>query len=160
MVGVDAHMSLLYTEHGDSAPTLTDIMVFLTGCDAPPPLGFGDVEPSIAFSSVLSLPTVSTCSLTLPLPLDFPTDFASFKEKMDFAILGSQGFFWTTLMLHAHISYNIIAAEVTMTLYCNSSVHVRRCFQLSISNCDKLRYIRHKLQCSFKQIDSILITGC
>lgn len=69
---ISAHVSLS-TEHGDSAPTLTDVMVFLTGCDVPPPLGFGDVEPSVTFSSALSLPTVSTCSLTLTLPLDFPT---------------------------------------------------------------------------------------
>lgn len=38
-------------------------------------------------------PTVSICSLTFYIPWNFPTDFESFKEIMDFAILGSQGFF-------------------------------------------------------------------
>ena len=37
-------------------------------------------------------PTVSICSLTFYIPWNFPTDFESFKERMDFAILGSQGF--------------------------------------------------------------------
>ena len=70
-------------------------MVFLTGCDCIPPLGFGLAEPSITFSTDAVLPTVSTCSLTLRFPLNFPTKFDLFKEKMDFAVLGSQGFFGT-----------------------------------------------------------------
>lgn len=77
----------------DSSPSLKDVMVFLTGCDSVPPLGFGDVEPSVHFSGDNVLPTVSTCSLTLRFPLSFPTIFEKFKENMDFAILGSQGFF-------------------------------------------------------------------
>lgn len=74
------------------SPTLQDVMVFLTGCDCIPPLGFGDVLPSIEFDAVSTLPTVSTCALTLHLPLNSPTVFEDFKEKMDLAILGSQGF--------------------------------------------------------------------
>ena len=74
------------------APSMKDILVFLTGCDSIPPLGFGDNSPKIIFTHAV-LPTVSTCSLTLRLPLSLPKEFNQFKEKMDFAILGSQGFF-------------------------------------------------------------------
>ena len=70
-------------------------MVFLTGCDSVPPLGFGDVTPEIQFSDDAALPTVSTCSLTFSLPRNFPTEFEQFKEKMELAVLGSQGFFGT-----------------------------------------------------------------
>ena len=80
--------------HGDqSSPTLRDVMVFLTGSDCVPPLGFGDVTPSILFTDDAVLPTVSTCSLTLRFPRTFLSEFEQFKEKMDFVILGSQGFF-------------------------------------------------------------------
>ena len=57
-----------------------------------PPLGYGEnVSPSILFVDDAVLPTVSTCSLTFRLPIDLCD--AKFKEKMDLAILGSQGFF-------------------------------------------------------------------
>ena len=82
-------------ESGQSCPTMKDIMVFLTGCDTIPPLGFSDAAPAILFSDVGVLPTVSTCCLTLTFPRSFPTEFHVFKEKMNLAILGSQGFFGT-----------------------------------------------------------------
>ena len=75
------------------SPTLQDVMVFLTGCDSVPPLGFGDSTSSIHFSESGEWPTASTCALSLTFPLNFPTDTELFKEKMDFSILGSQGFF-------------------------------------------------------------------
>ena len=81
------------TDH--STPTPSDVMMFLTGCDSVPPLGFGDASPAVTFSDMGVLPTVSTCCLTLTFPRSFPTDFQLFKEKMDMAILGSQGFFGT-----------------------------------------------------------------
>ena len=65
------------TADGNGPATLKDVMLFLTGCDCVPPLGFGDVDPCILFSKDVVLPTVSTCSLTL-------------KDKMDLSILGSQ----------------------------------------------------------------------
>ena len=74
------------TADGNGPATLKDVMLFLTGCDCVPPLGFGDVDPCILFSKDVVLPTVSTCSLTLR----FPTDIDGFKDKMDLSILGSQ----------------------------------------------------------------------
>lgn len=72
-------------------------MVFLTGCDSIPPLGFG--QPSICFveDSGSILPTISTCSLTLRFPCTMPATFEEFREKMHLAILGSQGLFWKDL---------------------------------------------------------------
>ena len=76
-----------------SSPNLKDVLVFLTGCDVVPPLGFGNVSSSVQFSEAAQLPLVSTCALTLTFPISFPTDPSNFKEKMEFSILGSQGFF-------------------------------------------------------------------
>ena len=68
-------------------------MVFLTGCNTIPPLGFGDADPIIIFSDTGVLPCVSTCCLSLTFPRSFPTELEKFKETMNLAILGSQGFF-------------------------------------------------------------------
>ena len=62
------------------SPSLKDVMTFLTGCDYPPPLGYGEIYPSITFSESIALPSVSTCGLTLTFPWGFPTDSRDFKE--------------------------------------------------------------------------------
>lgn len=56
-------------------------------------MGYSDVIPSIWFLEDGVFPKVSTCALTLSVPINFPTDRDQFKERMDLAILGSQGFF-------------------------------------------------------------------
>ena len=72
-------------------PSLKDIMTFLTGCDSIPPLGFSAI-PGIDFTDDEQFPTVSTCSLTLTFSRKMTTTFQNFKEVMDHAILGSEGF--------------------------------------------------------------------
>ncbi len=72
--------------------------MFLTGCNTVPPLGYNNRSPCIEFIESGFLPTVSTCSLCMRMPLTFPTDFDRFKvdrfkEVMNMAILDSQGFF-------------------------------------------------------------------
>ena len=97
----DSTVILYFIQTGQSdqgSPTLQDVMVFLTGCDSVPQLIWiwrCHVKPSILFTDDPLLPTVSTCSLTLRFPRNFPTDFQQFKDKMDLVILGSQGFFGT-----------------------------------------------------------------
>lgn len=95
-------MSACLGQEAAATPTIKDVMLFLTGCGTVPPMGYGDATPSIMFIAndedepALSrkLPTVSTCSLTLRFPYYMQQlDVTEFKEKMDFAILGSQGFF-------------------------------------------------------------------
>ena len=76
-------------EHG--SPSLRDIMIFLTSCDTIPPLGF-TINPTIEFIDHDQLPVASTCSLTLTFSQKMNTNFATFKEIMDLAILGSVGF--------------------------------------------------------------------
>ena len=88
-------LAFIFPGGEEGSPTIQDVMIFLTGCDGVPPLGFGDVLPTIEFNSTGTLPTVSTCALTLYLPLNSPTDFEKFKEMMNLAVLGSQGFFGT-----------------------------------------------------------------
>lgn len=88
------------TVQGDQgSPNLKDVMVFLTGCDSPPPMGFGRAKGAVTFFAVEDdeddgrLPTASTCSLTLRFPWNFPTEFEQFSTRMSLAILGSHGFF-------------------------------------------------------------------
>lgn len=83
------YCGIIIVQDEGEVSTLKDVMVFLT---VVPPLGFGDVMPSIIFVDTEDkemLPKVSTCSLIL----NFPIVFNIFKDKMDLAILGSQGFF-------------------------------------------------------------------
>ena len=58
-----------------------------------PPLGFPDCHPKISFSDTATFPQVSTCTLTFTLPYSLPSDEEEYKDKMNFAILNSQGFF-------------------------------------------------------------------
>lgn len=74
------------------SPTIRDVFIFLTGCDSVPPLGFSGTERQIEFNDGAVVPRVSTCSLVLFLPTSLPSDYQTFKEKMDFYILSSQGF--------------------------------------------------------------------
>ncbi len=87
-----ANFFVLYTvEH--TAPNLGDVMVFLTGCSTVPPMGYKERNPTITFVETGMFPTVSTCALNMQMPLTLPIDFKEFKERMDTAILDSQGFF-------------------------------------------------------------------
>lgn len=65
-------------------------MVFATGCDAIPILGF-DRHPMLVFSDQDTLPTASTCGPTLYLPLQFE-DAEQFNRNMCMAISCSFGF--------------------------------------------------------------------
>ena len=75
--------------------SIQNILVFVTGADDIPPLGF-DSPAEVHFSGdtykqEMRLPSASTCgpSLYLPFCLSDPDVFA---EKMDMAIIGAQCF--------------------------------------------------------------------
>lgn len=76
----------------DITITLEMVLVFATGADHEPPLGFENV-PQVQFETRKDrfLPTASTCTpaLYLPIQLDDPDEF---KKKMDYAIVGCHGF--------------------------------------------------------------------
>ena len=72
---------------------LGQILSFATGASKVPPMGF-PMSPTIHFISgddPRALPTASTCSLTLGLPLAL-TDYDNFKERMTMAVLNTVGF--------------------------------------------------------------------
>lgn len=69
--------------------TLQDVLVFVTGTDEPPPLGF-ESALVIEFTDG-RFPTANTCGLKLRLPLQH-AEYEMFKEAMDFAILNSPCF--------------------------------------------------------------------
>ena len=71
--------------------SLGDVLAFITGADALPPLGF-DKEPTIQFFPDRErLPNASTCIPSLRLPRSL-TEYYEFKDKITLAILGSGGF--------------------------------------------------------------------
>ena len=76
------------TEDGQCV-TLKDVLVFFSGADHEPPLGFHP-HPKLWFSEE-NLASASTCSLRLTLPTNH-TSYQSFKESMILSLLGNDGF--------------------------------------------------------------------
>ena len=74
----------------NSACSLNEVLIFATGADRIPPLGFFP-RPSIAFSQESRYPTAKACANILTLPTAHDS-YVSFKESMDFGILNSPGF--------------------------------------------------------------------
>ena len=73
--------------------SLGDILVFFSGADYPPPMGFHK-NPRLKFlehNKHTILPTASTCSLTLALPTWHKT-MEDFSMAMKLGILGNDGF--------------------------------------------------------------------
>lgn len=64
-------------------------MVFVTGAEVPPTLGF-DTIPTIYFIEE-PFPTANTCGTSLRLPTVYD-NYDDFKEKMDYSILNSPCF--------------------------------------------------------------------
>ena len=72
--------------------TLEDLLVFFSGADCIPPLGFG-VNPILVFVNITSatLPTASTCDVQLRLPATHK-DYHKFKYAMVLGLKGNDGF--------------------------------------------------------------------
>ena len=70
----------------DGTPvTPEDILIFFTGADQPPPLGFAST-PRLMFSED-TLASASTCALRLTLPIQHQT-YESFKYSMILSLMG------------------------------------------------------------------------
>ena len=69
--------------------TLGDLLVFFSGAEREPPLGFSP-KPHLLFSDDL-LASASTCSLRLTLPIQH-SSYESFKEYMILSLIGNDGF--------------------------------------------------------------------
>ena len=71
---------------------LSDVMKFISGSSRVPATGF-DKAPSVKFTDVECLPTVSTCDISITFPRKMAMlKYEEFQEKLDFCILGSYGF--------------------------------------------------------------------
>lgn len=72
--------------------SLGDIMQFISVSSRVPATEF-DKTPSIKFTDVDCLPTVSTFNISITFPRKMAVmNYEEFQEKMDFCILGSYGF--------------------------------------------------------------------
>ena len=67
---------------------LEEILIFFSGSDYVPPLGFIP-DPTLSFHKK-DFPTASTCSLRLTLPLH--QDYETFKNKVKFGIRNCHSF--------------------------------------------------------------------
>ena len=73
--------------------TLDDIMIFFCGTTDLKAISLEERVPMIEFMDSRRLPTASTCALWITFPRYFAElQFEQFREKMDFCIIGSQGF--------------------------------------------------------------------
>ena len=77
-------------EDGAAPFTCGDILIFVTGASAIPPLGLIPT-PTITFTSEERLLTASTCSNELRIPYSLQ-EYAKFEEIFDLSIRGGQGF--------------------------------------------------------------------
>lgn len=86
-------MSLSYTYYidGDLECSLEDILIFFSGTDRVPPLGF-HVQPTLAFNHGARLATASTCDLQLRIPTSHGISYPNFKEAIILSIKGNDGF--------------------------------------------------------------------
>ena len=70
---------------------LEDVVIFFSGDTRPPPLGF-TAQPTLEFlSQDALLPTASTCSLIMRIPICYG-DYEDFKSTMILALEGNDGF--------------------------------------------------------------------
>lgn len=84
---------MLFTTENSVECSLSEVLVFVTGASAVPPLGFGkDIKIEFLDNPKAILPTASTCDLILRIPTAHGEDFASFSENMVLALKGNDGF--------------------------------------------------------------------
>ena len=69
--------------------TLEDILIFFTGSDCEPPLGFHP-KPTLKFTD-LDLATAGFCEMGFCLPIKHD-QYDIFKEKLVLSLLGHDGF--------------------------------------------------------------------
>ena len=78
----------MITENGDPV-TLEDILIFFTGSDCEPPLGFHP-KPTLRFLDQ-DLATAGTCEMGFCLPIKHD-QYDIFKRKLVLSLFGHDGF--------------------------------------------------------------------
>lgn len=78
---------------GCTGCTISDVLVFLSGADQVPPLGFIP-SPKVSFlhSPTSKFSTASTCDICLRLPTCHGEDYQAFKEAMVSSLKDNDGF--------------------------------------------------------------------
>lgn len=80
---------VVYSENGRFRMTLGTILMFMTGTNAIPPLGFDEI-PVIEFDLERNLPRSSTCSLKIFLP--GAANKEEFKKNITRGVFESVGY--------------------------------------------------------------------
>ena len=77
---------------GEIGCTLNDVLIFFSGANCVPPLGFEE-QPSLLFvhRDTAMFPTASTCDLQLRLPAQY-NQYKDFREAMILGVQGNDGF--------------------------------------------------------------------
>ena len=74
----------------DSGPlSLKTVLVFFTGADSIPPLGYSSA--TLNFNPTNQYPTASTCAIALSLPTKY-TEYRQFKRQLNVALTMHGGF--------------------------------------------------------------------
>ena len=73
----------------DNAVSLEKLLIFFTGAQSYPPLGYGSA--TLQFNSDYEYPTASTCAIELTLPTKYRI-YEEFKQVMNIALLYNGGF--------------------------------------------------------------------
>lgn len=77
---------------GRTGCTISDVLVFFTGTNQIPPLGFGKT-PTVSFLRHNDLfATASTCDVRLRLPIKYGDDLEAFKQAMIMSLKDNDGF--------------------------------------------------------------------
>lgn len=76
---------------GQTGCSVEDVLVFATGSESVPALGF-EKMPSVVFSSTGRFCTASTCDLVLRLPTTNGENYDAFKEAMIMSLKDNDGF--------------------------------------------------------------------
>ena len=72
---------LLYFAGDDVPCNIEDVLVFCSGSEQVPPLGY-EKPPTIAFEYQSVLATASTCDIQLRLPICHGTNYSSFRNAI------------------------------------------------------------------------------
>ena len=85
------YFSICMCTDEDIGCTLEDMLIFFSGTDALPPLGF-DTPPTLTLlHGDVRFPTASTCGIHLSIPTKYKK-FEDFKDAMITALLSNDGF--------------------------------------------------------------------
>ena len=81
----------VHTETGMQV-TLKHVLMFFTGADREPPLGFPKKATLEFLNTSAVLATASTCDLILRVPTTFHDQYDSFKDMMIKSLISCDGF--------------------------------------------------------------------